>query len=232
MRRLPGAIVLLALCVVTAGFVSAQTITVTKPTDFPSEPYCMGKTYPITWTTTGSLPNQVRITLRNATSTAEVALIADPAPNNGTYMWTLPTNLADGKYVVRVKAKGAAVYGDSQASTMVTCPSLKITNPHQGDFWDQGTSHNITWDLVGNIQNGSKIVLLDALGKLARPIADHMGNLGGYTWPVPGNLALGNYTLQISATAIVLGQNVTVMDAKTVKIVPPKINKVLVPIKK
>lgn len=220
MKKIVGLIILVFLIGST---LAAQTITVTKPTDFPSEPYCAGKTYPITWTTTGSLPNQVRISLRNETSTAEVALIADPAPNSGTFLWTIPANLADGKYVVRVKAKGAAVYGDSQASTMVTCPAIRITNPHQGDTWVETTTQVITWDVIGNIPNGSKIVLLDSSGKVARPIADHIGNQGGYAWQVQGNLTIGTYFLQISATATVLGHSVNVMDAKQVKVVLKKI---------
>jgi hypothetical protein len=214
-----------------AAVVSAQTITVTKPYDFPSEPYCTGKTYPITWTKSGTMPDTVKITLRNEASTAEVLVIADPAPNNGTYQWTIPASLADGKYVVRVKAKGAAVYGDSQASTMVTCPAIRITSPHEGETWQETITYTITWDVIGTLQNGSKIELLDASGKVARPIADHIGNQGGYAWPVPGNLTFGTYYLKISATAIVLGQHLTIQDVKKVNIALKKIQ-VPVPVKK
>jgi len=224
MRKVLLGAILLALAAVAA---SAATITVTKPYDYPSEPYCTGKSYPITWTKNGTLPDTVRITLRNAASTAEIAVIADPAPNSGAYQWTIPTGLADGKYVVRVKAKGVDVHGDSQASTIVTCPAIKITSPHEGETWQETTTHTITWDIVGTLQNGSKIELRDASMNLARPIADHIGNQGGYAWPVPGNLTIGTYYVKISATAIVLGHNEAVQDTKKVNIA---LKKILVPV--
>jgi len=224
MNRLAG---ILALFVLTVGLASAATITVTKPYDYPSEPYCTGKSYPIAWTKNGTMPDTVRITLRNAASTAEIAVIADPAPNSGSYQWTIPTGLADGKYVVRVKAKGVDVHGDSQASTIVTCPAIKITSPHEGETWQETTTQTITWDVVGNLLNGSKIELRDASMNLARPIADHIGNQGGYAWQVPGNISIGTYYVKISATATVLGHNVAVQDTKKINV---SLKKILVPV--
>jgi hypothetical protein len=221
-------LVILVLLAVAAGSLGAATITVTKPYDYPSEPYCTGKSYPITWTKNGTLPDTVRITLRNAASTAEMAVIADPAPNSGSYQWTIPAGLADGKYVVRVKAKGANVHGDSQASTIVTCPAIKITSPQEGETWQETTTHTITWDVVGNLLNGSKIELRDAGMNLARPIADHIGNQGGYAWEVPGNISIGTYYIKISATAVILGKNVAVQDTKKIAIA---LKKILVPVK-
>lgn len=223
MKRATG---ILALCIL-AGWLGAATITVTKPYDYPSEPYCTGKSYPITWTKAGTMPDMVKITLRNEASTAEVAVIAASAPNNGAYQWTIPGNLADGKYVVRVKAKGAPVFGDSQASTIVTCLSLKITSPHEGDTWPETTTQHITWDVVGNLVNGSKIELRDAHMNLARPIADHIGNQGGYSWEVPGNLPIGKYYLNITAKATVLGHELTIQDNKTVNLA---LKKILMPV--
>jgi len=218
---------LFVLSLALAATASAATITVTKPYDYPSEPYCTGKSYPITWTKSGTMSDTVKITLRNEASTAEIAVIADPAPNSGSYQWTIPTGLGDGKYVVRVKAKGVDVHGDSQASTIVTCPAIKITSPHEGETWQETTTHTITWDVVGILQNGSKIELRDASMNLARPIADSIGNQGGYAWPVPGNLTIGTYYIKISATAIVLGHNVAVQDTKKINVA---LKKILVPV--
>jgi len=224
MQKSLGVLVLFALA---AGALCAATITVTKPYDYPSEPYCTGKSYPITWTKSGTMPDTVKITLRNEASTAEIAVIVDPAPNSGSYQWTIPSGLADGKYVVRVKAKGVDVHGDSQASTIVTCPAIKITSPHEGETWQETTTHTITWDVVGNLLNGSKIELRDASMNLARPIADHIGNQGGYAWQVPGNIPIGTYYIKISATATVLGHNVAVQDTKKIAVA---LKKILVPV--
>jgi hypothetical protein len=101
-----------ALIFVIAGFLSAASITVTKPA--AGDPWHKGSTYTIIWTMSGTMPATVRITLHNAT-TGAVTPIQDPAPNSGSYSWTIPTDIPDGSYKVRVKVKGAAVEGDSGA---------------------------------------------------------------------------------------------------------------------
>lgn len=45
----------------------------------------------------GTMPDKVRITLRNQASTAVVQDVMDPAANTGTYMWTVPGSIPDGR---------------------------------------------------------------------------------------------------------------------------------------
>jgi hypothetical protein len=112
---------LMWICVLVlfiAGLSGAASITVTKPA--LNEPWTKGQSYTITWTKTGSMPNNVRISLRNKTSTAVIQEIVDPAPNTGAYLWLVPTSIPDGEYCVRVKVKGADISDDSEVFSITT----------------------------------------------------------------------------------------------------------------
>jgi len=111
-KGLAGAI-LLALVAAAAG---AQTITVTKPAG--GETVVKGKNYTIVWTKSGTMGANVRITLRNAATLAEVLVVADPAPNIDSYAWPVPANIPDGSYKVRVKVKNELTFDDSDAFTI------------------------------------------------------------------------------------------------------------------
>jgi len=119
MKRSLFAILSLALFVAAAG---AQTITVTKPA--AGETVVKGTGYTIMWTKTGTMGANVRITLRNAATLAEVQVIADPAPNTGSFAWQMPGDIPDGSYKIRVKVKNEAVSGDSGAFTIKTGPKV------------------------------------------------------------------------------------------------------------
>jgi hypothetical protein len=57
------AVGILALIVLTAGLASAATVTVTKPA--VGETWIKGTTYTITWTKDGTMPDLVRLSLRD-----------------------------------------------------------------------------------------------------------------------------------------------------------------------
>lgn len=107
----------LVLPVLTVGVLSAASITVTKPA--LNEPWDKGQSHTIIWTKNGDMPDKVRITLRNATTLAEVAVIVDPAPNTGSYQWLVPASTADGQYRIRVKVKNVAVQDDSKTFSII-----------------------------------------------------------------------------------------------------------------
>jgi len=113
MRKLIGFLVLVLFI---AGSSIAASITVTKPA--ANEPWVKGQTYTIIWTKSGSMPNNVRITLRNKASTAVVQEIADPAPNSGAYLWLVSASIPDGEYRIRVKVKNADISDDSEVFTI------------------------------------------------------------------------------------------------------------------
>jgi hypothetical protein len=100
-----------ALLVLTAGLASAATITVTKPS--PGETWIKGQAYAITWTKDGIMPNLVRISLLGSRTLGELRLIQDNVRNTGSYSWTVPADISDGAYRIRVKVKDVAVADNS-----------------------------------------------------------------------------------------------------------------------
>ncbi len=198
MKRILGLVVLLLL---VFGLAGAASITVVQPSGL--EPWYQGSPYVITWTKDGAMPAQVRITLRNANTLAEVKLIADPAPNTGSYPWTVPADVPAGSYKVRVKVKDAAVSDDSVAFTIaVQGPpppaSIVVDKPAGGDKWSKPGPHNITWTKNGTMPNSVKISLMDKnSAAVVREIADNWPNSQTYSWTIPNDLPFGDYRVRV-----------------------------------
>lgn len=96
MKFLPA---LLALAV--SGW--SQSITVTQPS--AGAVWKKGEPRTIQWTKQGTTGANVRIALRAPNQTEAVLVIADPAPNSGSFAWTVPDSVAAGTYVIRVRSK-------------------------------------------------------------------------------------------------------------------------------
>jgi Kre9/KNH-like N-terminal Ig-like domain len=183
------------LSVVSAG---AQTIMVTKPA--LNEVWIKGQPQPyaITWTKTGTMPNTVRISLRNKASTAVVQEIVDGAPNSGNYQWSVPAGIPDGDYHIRVKVKGADISDDSEVFNISagqqpespawkqdlhktgTASQLKVSRalvpifavdrPSDKDIWIVGKTYTIQWRVADSIPYPLSIFLVTADKKL--PVND------------------------------------------------------------
>ncbi len=108
-------------CLLAAGFLSAQSVTVVKPA--AGETVTAGSGYTIVWTKSGTLAATVRISLRNAQTLAETALIAAGAPNSGSFGWQMPGNVPPGSYRVRVSVLTMQVKDDSDPFTIAPAPS-------------------------------------------------------------------------------------------------------------
>ena len=98
-------VMFLSLVFLACGLLSGQSITVTMP--YTGLTYHVTLAMPIAWTSSGSVPGQVKIQLRNAASTAVVKDIVNPTQNDGHYVWDIPASVTPGQYRIRVKAIGA-----------------------------------------------------------------------------------------------------------------------------
>lgn len=194
-------VIFVVALILAAGLASAQTVTVTKPA--AGDTWIKGQSYAITWTKSGSMPNTVRISLRDAATLAEVALIQDNVPNGGSYLWTIPASTADGSYKVRVKVKNSTVQGDSGtfaiAASAPPTGSITVTKPAAGDAWQQTTAYTITWTKSGTMPNTVKIDLVNAAATtIVKPIVDGAPNGGSYGWTVPADVAPGSYHVRVA----------------------------------
>ncbi len=204
---------------IAASALSAQTITVKQPS--PGDIWVKGKPVGIVWTGTGSLPGQVRISLRNAASTAEVLVIADPAPNTSPYtLWAPPASLPDGTYVIRVKAKGVAVHGDSVPFGISVQPEIRITDPRNGTIWAKKTRNvTISWSQVGKLPSTINIDLLSQDKKTAVAIARGERNRHSFSWVFPADLKIGDYFVNVWTSLNPNEDSQVISDSHGVKII-------------
>ena len=178
---------LVFILLIGVGMVFSQSITVTSP--HAGDTWYKGDTKTIAWTKTGSMGNFVKIKLRNSTSTAVVLDIISHIPNNGNYSWEIPTSVASGNYVIRVRTMDNAVYGDSTVFTIAAEltfrppsvigiparphpiakaipkePSLSVISPRSGDIWKKGEKGKIEWKSV-NISGKIHLALHRSSGR-------------------------------------------------------------------
>ncbi len=104
MKKTICAVVLLSFL---GGIGLAQSITVNQPA--ANVTWNIGSTYLIQWTSTGVAKPTVKIMLwKGSTFVMDIVV---GTPNNGSYSWTIPANVAPGVYKVRVRAIGADTLG-------------------------------------------------------------------------------------------------------------------------
>jgi len=195
-----------------------QVINVTSPT--ASDDWCIGTTYSITWTKSGTMPNRVTIRLRRAgspDSEAAVLVISAETDNNMTFRWPIPNSVAPDEYFIRIKTVGSPegtpeVSGDSPNFTIKTCetpaPSsarIIVTEPDAEDEWCQGGSYTIRWRSIGKTPTRADIRLRRAGSAAGEEAVETIANdarnigLGSYRWSIPGSVPDGEYFVRVRA---------------------------------
>jgi len=191
---------------------SGPSITVTKPA--AGNKWNRDKTYDITWTKIGTMPNSVKIDLLNSAGIIIVKPIADGVPNSGSYSWTVPAATAFGDYRVRVQVKTSQVQDSSEifsvavasqipvpqkAPSLVT-PPLKVIYPHDNSVATAGSILSIKFST--NRDSGTvEILLYDeskshkiadiaqqvafGQGQQCPPVGPDSPNQYVYNWEVP-----------------------------------------------
>ncbi len=188
------------IAVFMIAFSYAQSITVTNP--HSGSTWYKGNTYNITWTKSGSMDNNVKITLYKPDHTTLQMIIVRPTANDGIFSWVVSNSIPDGQYIVRVKTMDNAVYDDSVvfniATPAPTGGTITVTDPHSGDCWKKGSSHTITWTKSGSMNDSVKITLYKTdLTTLQTIIVNPTANDGAYTWVVPNSIPEGSYVVRV-----------------------------------
>ncbi len=204
---------------IAAAALSAQTITVKQPS--PGDIWIKGEMATIFWTHSGTLPANVRISLRNADSTVEVLVIAETAPNMGASFgpWVPPASLPDGSYVIRVKAKGVATHGDSVPFGISVKPEIHITSPREGALWTRKAAVAITWNKVGLLPHVINIDLYNpASGRHSLIAVGQRISERTYSWVVPSDFPLGDSDLTVWTPLNPKEDSAVIIDKHKVKI--------------
>jgi hypothetical protein len=122
-----------------------------------------------------------------------------------------PTNIPSGQYYVgwiidvydeihESNESNNTAYKEGYKLTVDDVDSgLTVTSPNGGESWQRGTSHDITWNSIGNIGSYVNIELHKG-GVLNRTIIGSTSNDGSYSWPIPENQTIGSdYKIKITS---------------------------------
>lgn len=190
--------IFLLLVFISCSMIFSQTITVDDPK--AGVTWCKGNAYVIRWTKSGTMPDQVRIWLRNSASTQTVLVISDQTDNDGQHPWTVPASLADGSYRIRVVTGGGTIWGDSGIFTIGTCAqgSIAVQQPDGGKPWCKGLPYKILWTTTGQTTSTVRINLLNAAAtSVVKFIEASAPNTGSYEWKIPADIPTGSYRIRV-----------------------------------
>ena len=222
MKRLFGLMLTIAII---SSVAAAQNITIKSPNG--GENWKLGETKPITWTSTG-VTTKLRITLwRNGQQVGTV--ISNLPPQTVSYNWKVGsyeggTAPAGPGYKIRVRQMGTPVIDNSNnpftiqekgtggtgitfnpglAKGILKVMTPKITQPHKGTNWKEGSSETIRWET--GMKPPFKVELFNYNGK--KKVRDCLGTVqsqGGekysLQWYIPKDVYKwpGNYTIKVS----------------------------------
>jgi hypothetical protein len=160
--------------------VEQRTVTVTAPDG--GQRWFIGSTYPITWTSTGSIPN---VSIEYSTdSGSSWNIIAASVANSGSYNWTVP-NTPSANCLVKIgDTAGPASDTSNAVFTIDPFPTIIVTSPNGSESLQTETVHVITWNITGTIANVSIDWSADG-GSNWTAITASTPNTGTYNWTVP-----------------------------------------------
>ena len=156
----------------------AGTLDLIYPTS--GESFQVGKQIEIRWRSTPNISNvKLEYSTDDFNSTQR---ISDYLPNDGRFVWNIPS-LASENVRVRISdANNSSVYSFSKIPFSVR-GALKLLTPLGGETWKVSTRQRITWETLGNIPKVRLEYSWDDF-KTALPIATNTPNTGRYDWMV------------------------------------------------
>ncbi|NEP84389.1 MAG: hypothetical protein F6K39_43540, partial [Okeania sp. SIO3B3] len=146
------------------------------------------KSYNITWN--DNLSENVRIYLYKNDEFDR--MITNSTASDGSYTWTVPTNLATGSdYEIAIQSVvDNSIFDYSNSNfTIKSSDSITVKSPNGGNTLEPGKSYNITWN--DNISENVRIYLYKN-SEFDRTIASSTSSDGIYTWTVPESIAAGS----------------------------------------
>ena len=167
-----------------------NSINVTSP--ISSDYWEANSMHTITWDSTGLITN-VKIELyENGVFVMEVAALT---PNDGSFSWTIPSDLTDSTlYQIRISDPEYVLTEDySDTFEIEDTRSITVLVPDSTTGWIMGNIQNINWTSTGTIAN-VKIELYASSFFLMELVAS-TPNDGTFEWTIPDTLV--NYTTYI-----------------------------------
>jgi hypothetical protein len=162
--------------------IATPTITVTSPNG--GESWIVGTQHNITWTSDGTVSNNLTIKYSSDAAHNNWAVVASAQANDGTYNWTIPDDVSSTVKVRVFDADRVTATDDSDADFSITAPTITITSPNGGESWIVGTVHEVTWTTSAGVGNLLTIQYSTDGGSTWTNIATNQANDGSYMWSV------------------------------------------------
>ncbi|OPX84338.1 MAG: Ser-Thr-rich glycosyl-phosphatidyl-inositol-anchored membrane family protein [Pelotomaculum sp. PtaB.Bin104] len=163
------------------------------------ETWTAGSTQTISWFSTGSPGNNVKIDLLKGG--AFFSNITPQTPSaSGYYNWTIPEDLpAAGDYAVIITSTSNSDCRDSSDGYFsIDRPTIALTSPNGGEIWASGSKQTIRWSYTGNPGPYVKLELLEN----DLPVRTIMNmapvGTGYYSWTIPAGLTGNDYKVRIT----------------------------------
>jgi hypothetical protein len=174
------------------------SITVVAPNG--GESWIAGRTYVITWTSTGGGLAYVKIDLYRGGS--YLSTLTPSTANDGSYDWGIPSNtVIAADYRVRIESAAYSTIADDSNGLFSVTGSLSLSSPVGGGSWTAGRTYAISWSSAG-VGLGDVEIDLYKGGTLLSVIASSVPNNGTYDWAVPSTADIASdYSIRIVSNA-------------------------------
>ena len=200
MKKAVKAVILILM---SMGWIHAQSISISSP--YPMMTWHTGEEYEIKWSSTGQMDNMVRIVLRRNDTPFRV--IAHSESNDGSYKWTIPPDIPEGSYVMRVRTNPVqypSVTGNSGTFFIKppVVPKIEVYKPDGSSHWLKGQPYSIRWSQTKSLGQYVQIQLfkVDETTEVKLfPSLSAINNMGAYKWTVPLSVTPGNYKIKVRA---------------------------------
>ncbi len=151
--------------------------------------------HPVTWTTTGTVPN---VSLEYVSGLSPVPVkIAEAIANTGSYVWKVPDQTLRSVKVRVSDSRNPMIY--SESPVFETRGSLSLNAPQGGEIWIAGTEHPVLWTSTGSIEKVRLEYSIDQFNTVT-PVSLSLPNEGRYQWRVPDAISR-NAQIRVSDAA-------------------------------
>ncbi len=177
MSKIPQCVVLLGL--LYSGM-SGQSLIITTPNG--GENWIVGNKHAIHWDWSGSI-NSVKLEY-SIDGGVNWVLIASSTPNDGDYLWTIPSEVSATCFVKVSDVSDPATYDLSDGSFSIVRQSIDIKKPDGGEVLVIGEHCSIYWDWTGQLGNVRIEYSTDGGGSW-NSIVTSTTNDGEHRWQIP-----------------------------------------------
>ncbi|MCK5578305.1 MAG: hypothetical protein KAI63_02155, partial [Planctomycetes bacterium] len=154
--------------------------------------WTVGTVHPITWTTTGTMPN-VKITYSTDGGLSFPNSISDTVAcgvgGEYVYYWTVPNLPSNPQVQIKVADKLDSTTTFDTTANITVQGTINVTFPQDQDVLLVGVDTPISWTWVGIIPNVDISYSIDAAHVEWTPIITGTANTGSFTWNVEDDIS-------------------------------------------